>query len=273
MQNKYLLVTLLFLLALLPSCEKNDPSVNAGRLRVKLTDATDITIRELYLDIREISVYATDTASMEGEWVTLDYTGGEYNLLKWMNGKSLEIVNQYFPAGKTIQSARLVFGNNSRIHTVTDAIYSLHYPPEIIDGVEIDLVEPIVIMPNVISGLVIDVNAALSIWEADGNYFLHPVARAFSETYGSSLRGYVAPTIATASVVVIQDPDTLITILEEDGMFLFPGLQEGPWEIYLFAKPGTIYKDTAFIWNIEAPGMIDITPKPLQLPRQAAAPN
>ena len=42
--SRVLLVALSILL--LGACEGNDPSVNAGRLRVKLTDGSDFTIKE-----------------------------------------------------------------------------------------------------------------------------------------------------------------------------------------------------------------------------------
>ena len=92
----YFLLVAFCLLLLFTACGEDDPSVNAGRLRVKLTDATDVSIKELYIDIREIAVFATDTTELEGEWVTLDYTGGEYNLLNLINGKKVDLVDQYF---------------------------------------------------------------------------------------------------------------------------------------------------------------------------------
>lgn len=268
MQNKYMRYILFAALTFLlfPSCEGNDPSVNAGRLRVKLTDAADVTIKELYLDIREMAVYATDTASMEGEWVTLEYNGGEYNLLKLMNGKSVQLSDQYFPAGKAIRKVRVVLGNNNRIFTFTGGPYPLQLPSEIINEMVVDMIEPVVVMPSIISGIVIDVNAAMSVWESNGNYFLYPSARAFPETYGSSLRGYVSPVEATEFIAIVQDYDTLLTLPEADGMFLFPGLKKGIWEVHLITRPTTNYLDTVFTWEIEATGIVDITPKPISLP-------
>ncbi len=264
-----LLAVLIF--TLLPACDDNDPSVNAGRLRVKLTDATDVTIKELYLQIQEISVYATDTANAEGEWIKLEYNGGEYDLLKLLNGRQVQLSEQYFPAGKSIQSIRLVFGHDSRIETITDKTHALHFPPEIVEGAVIDLIEPITIRPNIISGIVIDVNAALSVRESNGNYFLHPVVRVFPEAYGSSLRGYISPPPreinAVSFVAIIRDPDTLLTYPDADGMFLFPGLPKGSWEVHLVANPTTAYTDTAFIWNIDTTGIVDITPRPIRMPR------
>lgn len=110
-------------------------------------------------------------------------------------------------------------------------------PSEIIEGIEVDLMEPILMKPNIISSLIIDVNAAHSVRERDGNYFIHPNVRAFPEMYGSTLRGYVNPAEFTAGIVIIKDPDTLITLPERDGMFSFAGLTKGEWEVYLFSHP------------------------------------
>lgn len=261
-----------FFLALLPilliyGCEEDDPSVNAGRLRVKLTDATDITIKELYFHIQEISVFVTDTTNSEGEWRTLEFNGGEYNLLKLFNGKSVQIVDQFFPAGKAIQKIRLVPGHNNRFLTNIDKEPSpLQLPGEIVNGVEIELPEPIILMPNIISSLVIDVNAAQSIRNLNGNNFFYPTIRAFPESYGSKLQGQVSPAEFTAAIAVILEPDTLWTVVEPDGSFSFSGLEKGEWEVYLFAHPASLYTDTAFTWNVDTTGLVSITPRPIKLP-------
>ncbi len=268
---RYFFPVILLFLILLSSCDGNDPSVNAGRLRVKLTDATDISIKELYLDIRELAVYATDTTSMEGEWVTLEYNGGQYNLLQLLNEKSVQLVDQYFPAGKTLRRVRLVLGHDNRFVTFTEKPYPLQLPPEIIEGVVVDLREPVPIMSHIIAGLTIDVNAALSVWESNGNYFLDPSVRAFPEAYGASLRGSVAPPRAAAFVAIMQHPDTLFTLPETDGKFGFPGLQKGEWEVFIKAAEGSLYADTAFVWDIDTTGVVNKSS--ITLPLSTAIPS
>jgi hypothetical protein len=260
-------------LFLLGTCEGNDPSVNAGRLRVKLTDGTDFTIKELYLHVRGVSVFVTDTMNSNGEWIELECGGGEYNLLTLFNGKNVTLVDQYFPAGKEIWKVRLLLGNNNRILTNTAKPYPLQMPNEIIEGIEVDLMEPILMKPNIISSLIIDVNAVHSVRERDGNYFIHPNVRAFPEMYGSILRGYVNPAEFTTAIAIIKDPDTLFTLPEQDGMFSFAGLTKGEWEVYLFSHPASLYADTAFIWNVDTTGVVDITPKPIRLPQRSLIPD
>ena len=260
-------------LFLLGTCEGNDPSVNAGRLRVKLTDGSDFAIKELYLHVRGVSVFVTDTVTSDGEWADLECGGGEYNLLKLFNGKNVTLVDQYFPAGKEIRKVRLLLGNNNRILTYTAKSYPLQLPSEIIEGIEVDLMEPILLEPYIISSLIIDVNAAHSVRERDGNYFIHPYMRAFPEMFGSTLQGYVNPAEFTTAIAIIKDPDTLFTLPEQDGMFSFAGLTKGEWEVYLFSHPASLYADTAFIWNIDTTGVVNITPKPIRLPQRSLVPD
>jgi len=268
---RILLVALFFLL--LSACEGNDPSVNAGRLRIKLTDATDFTIKELYLHIRGVSVFITDTVSADGEWVELEYGGGEYNLLRLFNGKSVMLIDQYFPAGKVIRKVRLVLGNNNRILTNTGKHHILYRcPREIVEGIEVELMEPILMKPYIISSLMIDVNAAHSVRERDGNYFINPRVRAFPEMYGSTLRGYVNPAEFTTVIAIIKDPDTLFTLPEQDGMFTFPGLTKGIGSLPLFPSRFPLRR---YGFHLEHRHHRDghITPKPIRLPQRSFIPD
>jgi len=97
------LVIMIAILFSFAACKNEDVSENAARLQIKLTDAASPVIKELYIDIRQIEVYVTDTTGNEGEWVPLAFPGREYNLLQLMNGKTAQLVDQYFPAGKKIE--------------------------------------------------------------------------------------------------------------------------------------------------------------------------
>ncbi|HCB88791.1 MAG TPA: hypothetical protein DEP71_05850, partial [Porphyromonadaceae bacterium] len=101
---------------------------------------------------------------------------------------------------------------------------------------------------NYITSIMIDINAALSFYESNGNYFLKPVLRVFPETFGGSLKGYALPVEAMPIVKIVKDKDTLFTIPEKtDGMFHFKGLKEGDWEIVVFSTSNSGYRDTLFV--------------------------
>ena len=254
----------LVLFIILIGCDKGDSFDNAARLRIKLTDAASLVIKEMYVDIREISLLVTDSVNGNGEWISLDYTGGEYNLLKLMNGKSVQLIDQYFPSDVKIEKMRLQFGDNNRIITNTDNLIQLQKVPEIANGVEIEL-HDIELMPDVISYIIIDINAALSVTESNGNWFLNPAARAFHENWGGSITGYVAPLDANPTIAIVKDESVLFTIPEPSGMFKFIGLEEGVWEIHIMAHPESMYRDTIFTDTLAAGENRELIPKPIRL--------
>ena len=255
---------LLVLFIILIGCDKGDSFDNAARLRVKLTDAASLVIKEMHVDIIEISLFVTDSVNANGEWIALEYSGGEYNLLKLMNGKSVQLIDQYFPSDKKIKKMRIQFGNNNRIITNTDKPIQLQKVPEIADGLEIEVGE-IELMPNVITYVMIDINAALSVTESNGNWFLNPAARAFQENWGGSISGFVAPIEANPNIAIVKEETVLFTIPEPDGMFKFIGLEEGVWEIHIMAHPESMFKDTIFTDTLAAGEKKELTPKPIRL--------
>lgn len=255
---------ILVLFIILMGCDKSEDIDNYARLRVKLTDAGSLVIKEMYVDIREISIFVTDSVNTTGEWVALEFTGGEYNLLKLMNGKSIQIVDQYISSDVKIEKMRLLFGNNNRIITNIEDVISLQMMPEIVDGVEIE-VKDVELMPNVISYIIIDINAALSVIESNGNWFLNPAARAFKENSGGTITGFVEPLEASPTVAIVKEDEVFFTIPELNGMFKFIGLEEGVWEIHLMAHPESLYRDTIFTDTLAAGQLKELTPKPIRL--------
>lgn len=260
---RYVVVVATMILSLV-ACGDEDISENAARLRIKLTDAASPVIKELYFDVRAIEVFATDTVTNEGEWVPLAFEGGKYNMLTLMNGKSVDLVDQYFPSGKIIEKVKLIPGINSYFVPVGASNIPLNIPPEIAEGIVIDNVN-LLLSSHIISSIVIDVNVTQSVRESNGNYFLHPVVRAFPETFGGKLRGYVAPVEVVSFIAIVQEKDTLITLPEADGMFMFTGLNPGPWEVYLLTSPEAGYRDTLFTETIEDGQLKEILPKPITL--------
>jgi hypothetical protein len=232
-------------------------------------------IKEFHVDIREISVYLVDTASREGEWVALKFSGKTYDILKLRNGKMAQLVDQYVPAGTELQQIKLVFGNENQLKDNIDSIIPLHIPTELQDGVVIDAMK-MELRLNTISSMIIDLNAAFSVLKKEnGDCFLYPMARAFPEIYGGKLRGYVAPIEANSYIKLIQDTDTLFASPEREKpddqmvMFQFIGLKEGEWEVHMKPDPESGYRDTVFVCTVEAGKTADITPKPVRLKRLA----
>lgn len=257
-------VVLTTMILSLVACGDEDISTNAARLRIKLTDAGTPVIKELNFDIKAIEVFATDTVTHEGEWIPLAFEGKKYNLLALRNGKMVDLVDQYFPSGKIIEKVKLIPGVNSYFVPVAANNIPLNIPPEIADGIIVDNLN-FLLTSHVISSIVIDVNVTHSVRESNGNYFLYPAVRVFSESFGGKLRGYVAPVEVVSFVAIIQEKDTLFSLPEGDGMFMFTGLSPGPWEVYVIASPDAAYQDTLFTENVKQGELKDIVPKPITL--------
>lgn len=254
MRGRYNLLFIAFcLIFVLASCTK-DPSINATRLQIKLTDAPmdtraeAIVISEFNVDIQKIEVSATDSLGENEDWVTLDFNGGVYNILPLTNGKSKQIADQYFPAG-ILRRLRVHYGNNSSISIRNGEPRELILEPGYENGVEYEV--NTTLYPHYISSIMIDINAQLSLYEQNGNYFFKPDARVFAEAFGGSLKGFAGPPDASPAVIITNEKEALFSIPEfSDGMFKFIGLEEGEWEIYVYSQSGTGYVDTVFTDSI-----------------------
>lgn len=245
------------------SCDKNDLSENAARLRIKLTESplqmqTDETfvLREIRLHIQSVEVSVSET----DEWTALKFSDADYDVLPLSNGKMLQIIDQFFPANQTIHSLKITLGGNNRLVTPGRDI-NLVLPPESREIIVRNVNENL--YANIISSLVINVMPTVSV--ENQNYFLTPRVRIFSEIFGGSLRGYVAPTDISSVVSVSKDEEVLFSIPEADGMFLFPGLAEGEWNISIYPHKDSGFKDTTFVDTVRYRKITDIKPKPIRL--------
>ena len=266
-------ILIIILVMFFASCAKNDPSLNATRLRISITDEPMSTradsvyiISEYNVDIQKIEVSATDSTGNNEEWTTLDFNGGTYNILPLTNGTYKQIADQYFPAG-ILRRIKVYYGDNSSVK-VNGNTKRIILNPEFSNGVIYEVNANL--YANYISNILIDINARLSFYEQNGNYFFKPVARVFAETYGGTLKGNVLPAEANPAVFVVNNKDTLLTFPEtKDGMFKILGLDEGVWDIYILAGENTEYRDSIFsdtIYSGKTTELKSITLKKITIP-------
>lgn len=252
------------------SCSENDISDNAARVRIKITGTPFIMtneykyeIKEVNLDIQSIEIATTDSsATTPGEWFALDFINKEYDLLSLTNGKTIQVVDQYYPANKTIKNIKITLGDKSKIIALSaagnkDLIVPQEFREVIITNVNENL------YASVISSIVIDMRTFIS--ESNGNYFLTPKIRSFAETFGGSIRGNVAPLEAAALISVLNEPDTLYTFPDAEGKFTFIGLKEGEWQIGVFANPASGFNDTIFTDSVFTGKVTELKPNPIRL--------
>lgn len=244
------ILSVFLLIISLVGCSKNDPSINATRLRINLTNASPSDMQELNVDIQKIEISTVDTTNNSESWTPLNVNIGAHNIIPLLNGKSKQIVDQYFPVG-VLRRIKITFGDNSTFRTFPSdeeaaATKNLVLDPKIKEGMVLEVNGNL--YANYISSILIDINSALSVYESNGNFFFRPVLRVFPEIYGGSLRGYVLPAEASPIIIIANDVDTLLTLPEyADGKFLFKGLREGEWEVNVLANPVSDYKDTTFV--------------------------
>ena len=256
-----------FVLALVFSfivgCGDDDPASSSSRLRVSLSDAAGLSLSELRLDIQKIEVNIKDTlAGSQPEWVTLDYspkTNNFLNLLRYSNGKSERLVDQFFPSGGLL-GVRVVFGPGSYLRTAgnPNKDVSLNVPQEFqTEGLILDLDTATTVYPNTVCSIMLDVNVLSSIEERNGEFHFHPSVRAFPETFGGSLKGRVSPANALAYVTITQGDRKFFSWPEiSDGMFLFTGLKYGEWIINVVPTDTTVIYDPVEITDTVKTGQV-----------------
>ncbi len=252
--NKLFVNIISLLLLFCIGCSKNDPSQNSTRLRISLTDAPinevkPIVISELNVNIEKIEISTVDSTDNSEIWIPLDYAGGVYNILPFSNGRTMQIHDQYFPSG-VLKKIKITFGENMSIR-VSGANKDLTLDPSFKDGVT--TVMNVNMYAHYITNILIDINAALSVYKQNDNYFFKPNIRVFPETFGGSLKGNVLPAEALPQVFIANETDTLFTIPDsQDGMFMIKGLSEGEWEIFMLANTQSGFQDTIFTDSIYA---------------------
>jgi hypothetical protein len=140
---------------------------------------------------------------------------------------------------------RLILGTNNTV-VKNGVSYPLITPSGQQSGVKFNLHQTL--EADMSYNFVIDFDASRSIVEkGNAEFLLKPVIRTFAEAYGATLRGYALPADAKAYVEIIQGTDTLMSIPEADGKFLFAGIKGGIWKVNVIATDElNAYKDSTF---------------------------
>ena len=263
LKNSFLTMAAMLMLWSVVSCTNEDDKLTEGKatIQFKLTDAPALAYEEVNIDVRGISVGIADEFAEEDEsdedssevtWIELDVPNpGLYNLLDLRNGKTILLANGDIPAGK-ISQVRLLLGDESNV--VIDGVpHILQTPSAQSSGLKFNLHQTL--LPDLAYSFVIDFDAARSVVrKGNGTYNLKPVIRTYADAFGGSIKGKALPartqSAGVSYVQIIQSGDTLISLPEDDGTFLFPGLNPGLWDLTVFADTTTNYRDT-LIYDIE----------------------
>jgi hypothetical protein len=220
------------------SCQKNK-SGDKPRLQVRLTDAPDPNVKEVWVDIREIKIKMGDSA----EITLANAYPGVYNLLDLTNGKDTILADAEIPAGR-ISQIRLVLGDNNYIITKNDERIDLTTPSAQQSGLKVQIQQDVA--GGILYRLVLDFDAAKSIVKAgnSGKYILKPVLRVLSfVSSGGAVKGVVAPDSIVTSIYAINGPDTVASTFTQigNGSYMFKDLAAGTYN-FSYVPNDTIHK-------------------------------
>jgi hypothetical protein len=217
---------LVLLSAFVLSCEDRDSDKQA-HLIVRLTDAP-ADYQKVWVDIQDVQV---NTGNDDSGWKSLDIEEGRYDLLKLTNGLDTILGDADLPAGKLSQ-IRLILGEDNSV---------------VVDGVEKDMSTPsgqqtglkVQIHADLEEGktyeILIDFDAARSVVATgSGMFILKPVIRAIVEEKMPELgaiNGMVDPVESNPAIHVIQDDDTVSTMVDNAGNFFVGDLTPGNYRV------------------------------------------
>lgn len=220
-------------------CQKNKSNGDKPRLQVRLTDAPDPNVKEVWVDIKEIKIRMGDS----GEITLANSYPGVYNLLDLTNGKDTILANAEIPAG-SISQIRLVLGDNNYIITKNDERIDLTTPSAQQSGLKVQIQQDVT--GGVLYRLILDFDAAKSIVKAgnSGQYILKPVLRVLSfAPSGGSVKGVVAPDSIVTAIYAINGPDTVASTFTQigNGNYMFKDLGAGTYN-FSYVPNDTIHK-------------------------------
>jgi hypothetical protein len=228
---------------LFSACAKNTKSTSSSgmaSLQVRLTDAPDPNVREVWVDIQQIEILMDDTTK---PIILNGAHPGEYNLLDFSDGKDTLLADATIPPG-TISQIRLILGDNNYIITNDGQKIPLKTPSGQESGLKVQVHQEVT--GGILYRLILDFDAGRSIVKAgkSGNYLLKPVLRIISLIpSGGDIRGVVVPDSIRTMIFAILGPDTIASVVTDttNGRFLFKDLPAGAYALS-FIPSDTTYK-------------------------------
>lgn len=215
------------------SCKKDDDNPNnsgTAKVSMRLTDGP-ANYDHVYIDIQQVVVTMEGSAAV----TVVPIRPGIYDLLDFSNGADTLLAEANVPAGKVSQ-IRLVLGENNSV-VVDGTSYPMSTPSAQESGLKLNLKETLEAGGSYTFWLDFDAGKSI-VQTGNGGYKLKPVIRAYSALTNGQIKGYVLPLNAMATVYAIQGTDTLSAIPGPNGFFMFGGMAEGTYTIWI--EPGIL---------------------------------
>lgn len=172
-----------------------------------------------------------------GEWQTLSFRAGSYDVLTLRNGVDTLLATGTVPG--TLRKIRITV---SAVRVVKNGVT---YPVELVSGtgnyLYVHIRKEHMRDSSGVRKLHIDFDVARSIVEVNGRFFLRPVLRPFSDHTSGTVEGVVMPLDAKATVKLFNATDTATAIPGREGKYKIRGLAEGTYSVLVTSANG--YKD------------------------------
>lgn len=252
------------------SCSKDTPEATS-RLQLKLTDAPlladsplktntrSMLYSEINIDIQGVDIYVGNTVQgdvqVNNGWISLNLEStGVVNLLDFMNGEFMLLVDQQIPAC-TITKVKFKLGSNCTVKTlVGEEILNLKTNGSFTFDVNWNIEE------GEDYSYVIDLDASLSV-SVTLDFNPEPFINTFIESFGGNVYGYVHPATAVKYIKITKGTKTFYTIPDllkgaiegtDTGLFAFICLEPGDWVITFVTKDGSGFQNKEVPVTIEA---------------------
>ncbi len=211
--------------------QNNDGDPEQARLEIRLTDAPNPNIAEVWVDIKEIQINSSET----GEWQTLqNIYPGVYNLLELTNGKDTLLADATIPAGR-LEQLRLILGDDNYLIMKDGTRKDLTTPSAQQSGLKVQIKNDL--QGGVLYRLILDFDAANSVVEAgnSGNFNLKPVIRVISFVpSGGIAKGYVDPGTVLTTIYALKGSDTVATTSTDEGNYQFYDIPSGDYQFHYY---------------------------------------
>lgn len=240
-KNTFLLLIPFFALTL--SCLSDASNENRALVNIYLSDAPG-DFDQVWLEITGAEVYAqSGNSASTSEWFALDYIplSNNVNVSSLVAGSQLILGRTELPLGK-ISQLKLLFGEEHFLIKDEARIplsFENEQDKEVLVEVDYDLIG------GNSYDIFLDIDLAKSIKsdaENPGSFVFTPMVHSFVTGETAQISGKVSPVEAQPFVHAIIGEDTVSTLTDDSGNFLFRNLQAGEYKVYF--EPISTYKDS-----------------------------